>query len=91
MNYKVECTVDTVFSSQQVTEKLTKRILWVQTNEQYNRDVEFQFLNNNVSLLDNIKEGDRVEVTFAIGGRKNEKNGNTRVFNSITAFGIRKV
>lgn len=79
MNYKVECTVDTVFSSQQVTEKLTKRILWVQTNEQYNRDVEFQFLNNNVSLLDNINAGDRVEVTFAIGGRKNDKDNEIRV------------
>ena len=91
MNYKVECTVDTVFSSQQVTEKLTKRILWVQTNEQYNRDVEFQFLNNNVALLDNINAGDRVEITFAIGGRKNDKGNEIRVFNSITAFGIRKL
>lgn len=91
MNYKVECTVDTVFNNQQVTEKLTKRILWVKTNEQYSNDVEFQFINNNTSLLDNINAGDRVEVTFAIGGRKNEKNGEQRIFNSITAFGIRKL
>lgn len=91
MNYKVECTVDTVFQNQQVTDKLTKRILWVKTNEQYSNDVEFQFINNNTSLLDNINAGDRVEVTFAIGGRKNEKNGDVRIFNSITAFGIRKL
>lgn len=91
MNYKVQCTVDTVFNNEKITETFTKRVLWVNTDEQYNNNVEFQFVNNNTSMLDNIKEGDRVEVTFAIGGRKNEKNGNTRVFNSITAFGIRKV
>ena len=91
MFYKIECTVNTVFPSEQITDNFTKRVIWVKTNEQYNNNVEFQFVNNNTSMLDNIKEGDRVKVTFAIGGRKNEKNGNTRVFNSITAFGIRKV
>ena len=91
MSYKIQCTVDTVFNTEKITETFQKRILWAKTNEQYQNEVEFQFVNTNCSLLDNVEAGDNVEVSFSIGGRKNEKNSNVRVFNQITAYAIRKL
>ena len=91
MSYKIQCTVDTVFNTEQITESFSKRVLWVKTNEQYQNEVELQFVNNNTSLLDNVEAGDAVEVTFYVGGRKNEKGGNVRIFNQLTATAIRKL
>ena len=40
---------------------------------------------------DGFQNGDRVRVTMGISGRKNEKDGKERVFNSLNGFGITKL
>lgn len=91
MLYKMQCTVGTVFPKEQITDNFSKRVVWVKTQDQYNNDVEFQFVNANTSLLDDLKEGDAVEVTFAVGGRINTKGENERLFNTITGTAITKI
>lgn len=87
----MQCTVGTVFPKEQITDNFSKRVVWVKTQDQYNNDVEFQFVNANTSLLDDLKEGDAVEVTFAVGGRINTKGENERLFNTITGTAITKI
>lgn len=87
----MQCTVGTVFPKEQITDNFSKRVVWVKTQDQYNNDVEFQFVNANTSLLDDLKEGDAVEVTFAVGGRINTKGENERLFNTITGTAIAKI
>ncbi len=91
MLYKIECTVNTVFPSEQITDNFTKRVIWVKTNEQYNSDLEIQFVNSNASLLDGLQNGQAVEITFAVGGRISTKGENQRLFNTITGTALRKL
>ncbi len=53
--------------------------------------LEVQFTQLNVDLLDGFKNGDRVLVTMGVNGRKTEKDGKERVFNSLNGFGIAKI
>ena len=89
MSYEIEGVVDTVFNEEIVgTNNFKKRVLWVTTEEQYSQTLEVQFNQNNVDMLDGVKEGDRVKVSVNVNGRKNTKGDNTRVFNSLVGFRI---
>ena len=79
-----------VFPEQKITDNFTKRVLWLKTDEQYPQTLEIQFINQNVDLLDNFSSGDMAEVTFGVNGKLNSKNGEDRVFNSLTAYRIIK-
>ena len=79
-----------VFPEQKITDNFTKRVLWLKTDEQYPQTLEIQFINQNVDLLDNFSSGDMAEVTFGVNGKLNSKNGDDRVFNSLTAYRIIK-
>ena len=51
----------------------TKREFVITTNEQYPQDVKLECIKDKTSLLENLSEGDDVEVSFNIRG--NEYNG----------------
>ena len=57
--------------TEQVTEKFRKRLIVVSDeHEEYPQTVPFTFVQDNVSKLDNVKEGDQVEVTYELRGRE---------------------
>lgn len=91
MSYKVEATVTDIFPTDKITDRFSKRVMWIKTDEQYPQVWEVQFTNQNIDLLDNINVNDKVEIQFGIQGKKSDKNGNVRIFNSINGFGIRKL
>ena len=92
MNVTIEGIIDTVFNEETVgANNFKKRVLWLKTEEQYSNTLEIQFTQHNTDLLDGVKSGERVRVTFGIAGRKNEKDGKERVFNSLNGFGISKL
>ena len=91
MSYKVEAVVTDIFPTDKITDRFSKRVIWIKTDEQYPQVWEVQFANQNIYLLDNIEVNDRVEIQFGIQGKKSDKNGNERIFNSINGFGIRKL
>lgn len=53
----------------------------------YTQTISFNCLKNNTALLDNVKAGNKVKVTFDIRGR--EYNG--RVFNDLVCFRIEQL
>ena len=92
MNVTIEGIIDTVFNEETVgANNFKKRVLWVKTEEQYSNTFEIQFLQHNTDLLDGLKAGERVRVTIGLNGKKNEKDGKERVFNSMNGFGISKL
>ena len=92
MSYQIDGVIDTVFPEETVGQNgFKKRVLWLKTEEQYSQTLEIQFTQYNVDLLDGFQNGDRVLVTMGVNGRKTEKDGKERVFNSLNGFGIAKI
>jgi hypothetical protein len=93
--YKLECVVDCVFETVQVSEKFAKRELWVKIPNEKNDDwSEYASLTatmNNVAMLDNLCKGDKIEVTFVVGSRKFAKKDGTgdSLFNNLKILGVR--
>ena len=67
------------------TDKISKRILVLEVYRgKYRNEVSYDFINNNMTMLDNIRKDDWVNVDFVITGRKNiQTNGVTRWFNNL--------
>ena len=89
--YKFQGTVYNVGNTEQITEKFSKRtIVLSDDDENYPQLVAFEFVNDKTNLLDPYSEGDTVEVSFSLRGREwtNEKTGETRFFNTLSAFKI---
>ena len=92
MSYTTEGTIETIFPEEtHGNNGFKKRVIWLKTEEQYPQTLEVQFTQYNVGLLDGFHNGDRVRVTLGVNGRKTEKDGKERVFNSLNGFGIAKI
>ena len=53
MSYKVEAVVTDIFPTDKITDRFSKRVIWIKTDEQYPQVWEVQFANQNIDLLDN--------------------------------------
>ena len=92
MSYTTEGTIETIFDEEtHGNNGFKKRVIWLKTEEQYSQTLEIQFTQYNVDLLDGFEHGDRVRVTMGVNGRKIEKDGKEKVFNSLNGFGIAKI
>ena len=92
MSYTTEGTIETIFDEEtHGNNGFKKRVIWLKTEEQYSQTLEIQFTQYNAELLDGFQSGERVRVMLGIAGRKNEKDGKERVFNSLNGFGISKI
>ena len=86
------CLVVEVTPTIDITENFQKRNLIVEyaENPQYPQFISFEVTQKRCDYLDDLNPGDLVEVTFDIKGRKYQKNGETRYFNSLQAWRISK-
>ena len=76
---------------EQISEKFKKRRLIVEhsKNINYPQTLEFILIQNNVFLADSINPGDEVKLLFDLKGKEFvDKNGITRVFNSLEVWRI---
>ena len=74
---------------QQVSETFKKRDLIVEyaENPSYPEYIKFETLQDKTSLLDNVKAGQEVEVSFNLRGRPyTDKQGKTTYFNSLVIW-----
>lgn len=84
-------TIKAVYNTEQITQTFSKKEIVVETQETYPQTILLQFTNNNIDKLDHINVGDSVEVKYNLRGRGYEKNGETRYFNTIEGWDIKKV
>jgi hypothetical protein len=58
-------------------------------NSRYPARIPFTFKKDNCAMLDNVREGQRVKVRFAIDGREwTNPQGQTKFFTDLTGFKI---
>lgn len=76
----------------QVTDTFKKRELiveYIENNPSYPEYLKFETLQDKCSLLDNVKPGDEVEVSFNLRGRPwTGKDGKKQYFNSLVLWKI---
>lgn len=83
------------FDTQSVTDTFRKRDFVVEyaDNPLYPQFVQFQCTQDRCSLLDNFREGDKIEVTFNLRGKEydDRNGGGKKYFNTLEAWRIQKV
>lgn len=85
-DYTITGRVAVIGERKQVTEKLAKRDLIIETEEgQYSQMVKVEFINDKIALLDRVRPGDSVTAHFNIRGRK---SGNGEYYNQLTGWKI---
>ena len=73
-----------------ISETFSKRVLVLRVPRgQYDTEPPFDFINKNMSKLDGMEQGDRVLVSFQIGGRK--KADGLRWFQNIEGRHVEKL
>ena len=85
MAYELTGKVKLVQDPQTFSSGFTKREMVVTVDDgKYSQDINLEFLQDKVSLLDSVSEGQKIKVFFDIRGR--EYNG--RYFNNLVGWKI---
>jgi hypothetical protein len=82
-----------IFATQEVSEKFSKREFVVEyaENPSYPEYIKLEVVNDKVSILDNYKVGDSVDVAFNLRGRSwTDKTGKVSYFNTLVCWKISK-
>lgn len=80
-----------IFNTQQISQTFRKREFVVEYSEnpQYPEYVKFELIQDKCDLLDSLKAGDMVNVSFNLKGRKwTDPQGQVKYFNSLQAWRI---
>lgn len=87
MTYEFTGTVKMLKPKQTFASGFEKReVVVTSEGERYPQDIAFEFVKERMSLLDSVKEGDRVKISFDLRGR--EYNG--RHFISLNGWKLEK-
>jgi len=89
MSNTVTGTVYSIGQTQQISDKFSKREIAITTAETYPQTILFQFSNDKCSLLDNVRIGDTVTISYNLRGRIWRGNdGVEKIFNTIDGWNI---
>lgn len=78
-------------TTQQVSEKFSKREVVVSTDEQYVQHISIEFNQDKCSILDKYAVGDEVTIGINLRGREyTNPQGEVKYFNSIQGWNIKK-
>jgi hypothetical protein len=90
-SFKLTGKIKVIKPTEVVSPKFSKRIFVVTDNSQYPQDIEFQITQDKCALLDNMKVGSQVEVSFNIRGKEwISPAGEAKYFNTVEAWRIDK-
>jgi hypothetical protein len=90
MSFKLTGTIKFIGETTQVSEKFTKREFVVtDTTSMYPQDIQFQITQDKCGLLDSLKIGQTVDVSFNIRGREwTSPQGEVKYFNTLEAWRV---
>ncbi|KGE14578.1 DUF3127 domain-containing protein [Sphingobacterium deserti] len=91
---EIKGRVHEVHRTQQISESFKKRdlIIAYAENPQFVEYISFQATQDRVSIFDNLRVGDEVQVAFNLRGRPwTNKDGVTTFFNSLVAWRVTKL
>ncbi len=89
---EVKGKIKFIGTTQQVSDKFSKREVVVTTDEQYPQHISVEFNQDKCSILDKYSVGDEVTVGINLRGREytNPNTGEVKYFNSIQGWNIKK-
>lgn len=90
MEYKLKGTIELVKDIRVVSDSFKLREFAINDNaDKYPQIINFQLSQDKVDLLDNLKVGDNVEVSFNLRGRAwTNPQGEVKVFNTLDAWKV---
>ncbi len=89
---ELQGTVKKIGDTQTFGSGFQKREMILLTQEQYPQPINVEFLQDKISLLDTISEGENVKVGINIRGREwTSPQGETKYFNSIVGWRVEKM
>jgi len=90
MSNQIKGTVIAVSPVTQISEKLRKREVVIETYDQYPQKIAFEFVNERVDLVTESAKGTDVSIHFDIRGREwaDSKTGIVKYFISLNAWKI---
>lgn len=68
-NFKITGTITDIKDEQQITERFSKREVWVELPGKKDQTISIEFYNDKANILDDHSIGDAVEITFSLRGR----------------------
>jgi len=83
-----------IFPTVEVSDKFKKRefVVLVSENPQYPQEILLQLTQDKVSLIDGVKKGDTLTISYNLRGRSwTSPQGEKRWFNSLEAWKVEKV
>jgi len=92
--YTLKGELKVIGDVQQISDSFKKReFVVVDSSSKYEQTISLQAVQDRTELLDKLKVGDNVEVTFFLRGREwtNPKGGEVKYFNSLDAWKIEKL
>lgn len=88
---EVKGKIKFIGTTQQVSEKFSKREIVVTTDEQFPQHISIEFNQDKCAILDKYSVGDDVEVGINLKGREwTNPQGEVKYFNSIQGWNIKK-
>jgi single-strand DNA-binding protein len=94
MAYEIKGTIIKIGDIQQVTEKLSKREVVIETadNPRYPQSIPVELVNDRTSLVDGMSAGDSVRAEVDIRGRAWTKPGSeTKYFLSLNVYKLERI
>lgn len=94
MGIEITGKVHTIFETQQVSERFTKRefVVEITDNPKYPQVVLFQTTGDRCDQLNDVSVGDEVRVEFSLRGREwRNQSGEVKYFNSLDVWKIETV
>jgi hypothetical protein len=96
MSYEVSGKIVAIYPTVQRTETFRTREFAIELSEErdgriFTNYVKFQCVQDRTTILDKVKEGDKVKVQFNLKGTKWEKNGQTNYITNLDAWRIEQV
>lgn len=83
MEIKGKCKFVSKEETQVISEKLSKRGFVVELNSEYNTMLYLELFNDRTNLIDNLKEGDWIDIVAFPKSRSWTKDGVTKWFTSL--------
>lgn len=88
---EVKGKIKFIGSTQQVSDKFSKREIVVTTDEQFPQHISIEFNQDKCAILDKYNVGENVEVGINLRGREwTDPQGLIKYFNSIQGWNIKK-
>jgi Domain of unknown function (DUF3127) len=91
MGIEITGRLHTIFDTQQVSERFTKRefVVEIADNSKYPQTVLFQLTGDRCNQLDGMEVGSSVRVDFSLRGREwKSPKGETKFFNSLDVWKV---